>query len=383
MQYLNTVQYFMINDIIILHSITDSFERNHIERIFSLDNHIGSIKSIRFITEGSAFDHKRTATDEIQHNTPYLLFTCGSRTSLKCTRVYFQDDGHVNSSLLAEIGTPLNSAKQYKSKMLDSSCDADDLRFLSMAVFPASSPIEGQQMTPHLYCIVAACSDANIRIYGFSSSSREVQLLTSSSFHARCVQVVRHFSILIGSHVHHFVLSGGTDGRIALWDITDVVQHRLHSQAMFDELKMEPLHIFNSNQSGIHSIEIVESNKDSSFLLASGGDDNAIFLSKFKIDFSNNMPLFNLIWSDKHIFAHHSTITALRFLSEDVLVSSSIDQRVKIWQPLQDSSSSWENTFSCFTDIADVSDLECFHHLASIFVLISGVGVEVKEFRSN
>ena len=52
----------------------------------------------------------------------------------------------------------------------------------------------------------------------------------ASSFHKRCVQVVSHFHCNIQSRDHHFVLSGSTDGRIALWDITECIDQFLHTR---------------------------------------------------------------------------------------------------------------------------------------------------------
>ena len=143
----------------------DSKERKQFDCIHTLEGHIGSVKSIAFLVERTLSTSTRFITDrknpteEIHCKEPYLLFTCGSRTSLKCTRVIFQTDGKVNSSLLAEIGTPINSMKS-KAKMLDMA-DSDDLRFLSLQVFPAVTEVECREADR--YCVAAACSDGVVR----------------------------------------------------------------------------------------------------------------------------------------------------------------------------------------------------------------------------
>lgn len=143
----------------------DSKERKQFDCIHTLEGHIGSVKSIAFLMErtvsastGFTTDRKNL-TKEIHCNIPYLMFTCGSRTSLKCTRVIFQTDGKVNSSLLAEIGTPINSMKS-KTKMVDMT-DSDDLRFLSLQVFPAVTEVDCHEADR--YCVAAACSDGVVR----------------------------------------------------------------------------------------------------------------------------------------------------------------------------------------------------------------------------
>ena len=52
----------------------------------------------------------------------------------------------------------------------------------------------------------------------------------ASKFHKRCVQIVRHFDCNIQSRDNHFVLSGATDGCIALWDISECIDGYLQSK---------------------------------------------------------------------------------------------------------------------------------------------------------
>ena len=51
-----------------------------------------------------------------------------------------------------------------------------------------------------------------------------------SGFHERCIQEVVHFHCNIHSRDHHFILSASTDGRIALWDITECIDEFLRSK---------------------------------------------------------------------------------------------------------------------------------------------------------
>ena len=54
---------------------------------------------------------------------------------------------------------------------------------------------------------------------------------------------------------------------------------------------------------------------DSTFEIASGGDDNAVFTSKFLICENQNSLSCDVIWTDRNKFAHHSTITGIHSYS--------------------------------------------------------------------
>lgn len=53
---------------------------------------------------------------------------------------------------------------------------------------------------------------------------RQFCLIMASNFHGRCVQVVRHFVHKSESREFHLILSGSTDGRIALWNISEIIK---------------------------------------------------------------------------------------------------------------------------------------------------------------
>lgn len=134
----------------------------------SLDGHIGSVRSIGMINEKECM-YKDTKRDyqsntknitTLEYDVAYLLFSCGSRTSLKCSKLCFHDDGHVNVSLLAEIGTPINSMKS-KTKHSDWS-HPDDVRFLSLQVLSIPQSENAASQCPAC-CIAVACSDGHLR----------------------------------------------------------------------------------------------------------------------------------------------------------------------------------------------------------------------------
>ena len=130
------------------------------------------MRSIAIINENECIyqnvkgDHRSNTNSQnknittLDYDVAYLLFSCGSRTSLKCSKLCFHDDGHVNVSLLAEIGTPINSMKN-KTKHSDWS-HADDVRFLSLQVFSVPQSDNAASQCPSC-CIAVACSDSHLR----------------------------------------------------------------------------------------------------------------------------------------------------------------------------------------------------------------------------
>ena len=65
----------------------------------------------------------------------------------------------------------------------------------------------------------------DFRIFCFDTASRVFHLLANSSFHDHCLLQVQHFIHVTSSsnQKQAFVLSAGTDGRIALWDISSLI----------------------------------------------------------------------------------------------------------------------------------------------------------------
>ena len=101
--------------------------------------------------------------DFIGNNQPYLLFTCGSRTSLKCTCIIFEGLGsQIDSFVLSEIGS--------RDKRNTHTEKGNDLRFMSLQIISLDRYITSLNSAQY-YCIVVGCSDGFIRfVFIFPSS---------------------------------------------------------------------------------------------------------------------------------------------------------------------------------------------------------------------
>ena len=105
----------------------------------------------------------KTCVDYINNNQPYLLFTCGSRTSLKCSCIILDGhDDHISSFVVSEIGNR-DKKKRNKEKR-------NDLRFMSLQVISLDMYNNCANLE-QFYCIVVGCSDGYIRCVTIFPSS--------------------------------------------------------------------------------------------------------------------------------------------------------------------------------------------------------------------
>ena len=150
----------------------DNYNTRRLDVIHCIQSHVGSVKSIAFVMDNclpllkssiastGRISNSKTHKDDkfgnfIGNNQPYLLFTCGSRTSLKCSCIVFEGFGsHINSFVLSEIGSR-DKRKTQKEK-------GNDLRFMSLQIISLDRYITFPDSAQY-YCIVIGCSDGFIR----------------------------------------------------------------------------------------------------------------------------------------------------------------------------------------------------------------------------
>ena len=86
-------------------------------------------------------------------------------------------------------------------------------------------------------------------MFRFDETNKSFCLLTQSDFHNHCILTVKHFIITTSAnHKRAYILSAGTDGRIAFWDVTNVVkkctcsEEKRSSAASNEEFENESVH---------------------------------------------------------------------------------------------------------------------------------------------
>ncbi|XP_066278123.1 tRNA (34-2'-O)-methyltransferase regulator WDR6-like isoform X2 [Branchiostoma lanceolatum] len=256
---------------------------------------------------------------------------------------------------------------------------------------------QGRQVDPHsahLFFVAAACSDGFLRLFVYDDSERTIQLFCVSDFHHHCVLSVDHFfTTTTDGSIHTYVMSGATDGQIAVWNVTPIlsaflssvhqsnhhditeqdtveagvkVPHTLSTGStkcqggmntsttkdMQDvnspvpkvqlksgclrktpKMKMEsPDALLKKHQSGVNAISIqrVDSHH---YLLASGGDDNSLQITVLAVrEDTPNKPVIVATATSSAQSAHAATITGVHIVDGQSILTTSVDQRVNMWK---------------------------------------------------
>ncbi|KAF3860186.1 hypothetical protein F7725_000441 [Dissostichus mawsoni] len=211
--------------------------------------------------------------------------------------------------------------------------------------------VEVVEEKPDGVLLAMACSDGALRLFSVSEGTHQIDLLWETFYHQRCVLSVAACSLEDGEgHRYRLLFSAATDGRIAVWDLTD---------ASFLSTGTQPipcLHI-HAHQSGINSLAVWTEkpglNEGGCLVtVASGGDDGQLTVSTIRVHYPEDRKfggsrgssqisealspptqLHLELHSQSHSpLAHAAPLTALKLLSPGLLVSTSADQRVCLWR---------------------------------------------------
>lgn len=146
---------------------------------------------------------------------------------------------------------------------------------------------------------------------------------------------------------YKLLFSAATDGKIAVWDLTEAcsISACTSSNAQFSP---SPCLEIPAHQSGVNSLAVwVEKlgQQEGGCLVtvASGGDDGQLTVSMIRVQYPQegqargSIPLQSRLLlrlhSQYHIpLAHAAPVTALKLLSQGLVVSTSADQRVCLWR---------------------------------------------------
>ena len=104
--------------------------------------------------------------------------------------------------------------------------------------------------------------------------TRHMDLFHELSFHNCCVLKVQTLRDVAGNWI---LLSAGTDGRLAFWNIS----------ALVEDAVLEPFGSLSIHQSGINSLSCrwIDGRR---LMILSGGDDNALIYSEVEVDCVEN-----------------------------------------------------------------------------------------------
>lgn len=215
--------------------------------------------------------------------------------------------------------------------------------------------------------IATACSDGYVRVFRYHLETNRFEIVQELAHHGQCVlkvHIVQFVSRLI-------LCSLSTYGDLAIWDfrqlryrtnkgtdssavhqvLNNPISHKLKSSPSISRISSAessqdctaepasvtctrnpsvetninnpcPLAEFKLHEGGINSFD--SRSVGDNLLLISGGDDCSLVLTELSSELSRTR-------HSRTVQAHDSQITGVKFLNDEQVVSSSVDQKIVVW----------------------------------------------------
>ncbi|XP_029290941.1 LOW QUALITY PROTEIN: WD repeat-containing protein 6-like [Cottoperca gobio] len=311
-----------------------------------ITDHISSVRTVTAVTrpEGGSENQAQSLSA--------LLVSAGGRAQMQCYRLLigWDEQRRVPSCQVIQVASHRLDEQWEKRRNRHKTVKMDpETRYMS--VVAVDEKTDG--------CLLAlACSDGALRLFSVSEVKHQIDLLWEMFYHQRCVLSVAACSLEDGKgNRYKLLFSAATDGKIAVWDLTDASSLLTGTQPI-------PCLDIHTHQSGVNSLAVWVENlghQEGSCLVtvASGGDDGQLTVSKIRVQYPEDgkigasrgfsqvsEPLISLqtqfqppnqldlhLHSQSHILlAHAAPLTALKLLSPGLVVSTSSDQRVCLWR---------------------------------------------------
>ncbi|XP_035236573.1 WD repeat-containing protein 6 [Anguilla anguilla] len=278
-----------------------------------------------------------------------LLISAGGRAQLQCYRLLIgwgPGPGPPTCQVIQVAGHRLDEQwerrrNRHKTVKMD-----PETRYMSLAVLHDGTAG---------VLLAVACSDGAVRVFSVSEVDRKFQLLWESFYHQRCVLSLA--PCWMEDRLDNrrlFVFSGATDGSVALWDMSALTAWRASSTAgLMWNGPGSPCFTVTVHQSGVNSLVVWEGHgeeadheeeeaepgeKEAAWMtVASGGDDGQLSVVNIQLQFprpqvEGGAVSVQLQSRSSVPLAHAAPVTALQRLGPGLLVSTSPDQRVCLWQ---------------------------------------------------
>ena len=244
-----------------------------------------------------------------------------------------------------------------------------DLRITHFSV--VHHPTADDQPERDLFTVTTIRSDSTIRIYSYRSSPSEKiwNCMYAGTYLSCSLTQVLQFPYF-GRDIF---ITTATDGHAGLF------------AAENSELSWQTR--FNIHQSTVHCTELRHLG-EYGHLLFSGGDDNALSVSRLSTLSTNDTgPFQSSVLTVPR--AHTAAITGLAVIDISDqphvywLLTTSIDQRLKLWEVLIDAEEpgvegvTVRKLANVYTPVADVSGLATYVDGSRVFAIVCGVGMDV------
>ncbi|XP_042348500.1 WD repeat-containing protein 6 [Plectropomus leopardus] len=317
-----------------------------------ITDHISSVRTVTAVTRPEGASENQT------QSLSALLLSAGGRAQMQCYRLLVSWD---MQRLL-----PSCQVIQVAGHRLDEQWERRRNRHKTVKVDPETRYMSVVAVDEKTDCVLLAlaCSDGALRLFSVCETKHQIDLLWETFYHQRCVLSVAACSLEDEKgNRYKLLFSAATDGRIAVWDLTDnsSLSSDTSSSASPPPILCLDIH---AHQSGVNSLAVWEEKLEQQeggclVTVASGGDDGQLTVSMIRVQYpedgtiggsrgfsqisephispqtqfqpSNQLHLH--LHSQSHIpLAHAAPLTALKLLSPGLVVSTSADQRVCLWR---------------------------------------------------
>ncbi|XP_067908226.1 WD repeat-containing protein 6 isoform X1 [Heterodontus francisci] len=353
----------------------------HVSKLTMIGDHISSVRTMA-VTRSS-----RPESGDDCSSSSAVLFSAGGRAELECYHLFIKHGdasapvscqvAHLVSHRLAEDWERMKN--RHRMLKID-----PETRYMSIVVVDDGVDF-GAAPSSSWHFLAAACSDGAVRLFLIDECQRKMQLLAESFYHQRCVLKLQTFTYQPATRGRAFLCSAATDGRIAFWDISQTIERAKVENILLERTHQPwgletPLLLLKAHQCGVSGLHVRPLDYGC-YLLASGGDDNAIRIWVISVGVAGgdddavrgetlDGPCTNVDGQGAGDAtgvsvrvaegpcvdsAHAAHVTGVRILSSRLLVSVSIDQRLTHWQ-LNNHDLHFQHSTCC--QVADIAELE-------------------------
>lgn len=313
--------------------------QNLLHTIENLKSHLSSIRCNTKCFIKKEEQHNKT----IKH---YAIFSAGGRAQIVLWLLTIEEKNDDVKSI--------NCYKKFSfhENLAD---DESEMRIMDMTSIKHKNTI----------FLFAACSDGKIKIFVVDTeeiANVKLILLQNLMHRPRCILKINNFTICNKT----VLLIATTEGKIAFWNFENSLSDNLDSEPFFEIV---------AHQSGINTCSYYKINENV-YAFLTGGDDNAIVLHIFR--FQNDCNSVEILSKYVNVSSHCAQVTGA-FITDNYFITTSIDQKVLLFQWHYSNTLSVNSLAKYNSSIADVQGMQVLINSEnkSFYVILYGKGIEI------
>jgi WD40 repeat protein len=232
------------------------------------------------------------------------------------------------------------------------------------------------------FLLVSVYSNSVIKVVYYEYSSKNFKILIDDSYLQCCIFHVKF--LCLANKL--YILIGSTNGHVTIYDINstinksfDIIAHvnaKIKLRKFVDNIeesrsKLDKLIVNQQlHQSSIKALEMVQITSNIVKLIT-GGDDNALIVSKIERKEGNNLIIQTECFDPS---AASSTITTISVINKNTVLVGAVDQSVKLWN-FEDELKVIEDMYTTIADTG-CSEITRFESNET-YALIGGAGFSI------